>query len=87
MPISSSLIDASIDYEAIKMWLSWGEIVALARKNKISKSSAYKILKGEQKNFDFLEVCMEAAIQNASKFKKLNERLQQRSTPTSLVNS
>jgi hypothetical protein len=76
MAISSSIIDTSIDYEAIKKWLSWGEIVSLARKNKVSRSSAYKILKGEQKNFDFLEICMQAAIINAAKFSHLSEKLQ-----------
>ena len=75
MGISSSIIDPSIDFGMIKQWLSWGEIVTLARKNKLSKSSAYKILRGKQKNFDFLELCMEEAIRNKAKFSKLNDRL------------
>ena len=75
MATHSSIINTQIDYKAIKNWLAYGELKDLALKSRISYSSAQKILKGEQKNFDFLEACMEKAIKNASRFKALQDRL------------
>lgn len=64
-----------IDYQLIKKWLPYGEVTTLANEFKISRNQAYKILKGNHKNFDFLEIAMNRAIENANKFRTLQEKL------------
>ena len=65
----------NLDYKRIKRWLRQGDITELARKEKISRATAYKVLTGKSKNWDFLEKAYEKAIQNAAKFHDLNKRL------------
>lgn len=64
-----------IDYALIKKWLPYGEVTTLANEFKISRNQAYKILKGNHKNFPFLEKAMVRAIENANKFRTLQEKL------------
>ena len=42
---------------------------------KIPRATAYKILSGQTRNFEFLEAAYQLAIENANKFKALQERL------------
>ena len=63
------------DYKKIKRWLQQGDIAELAMRKKVSRATAYNILLGRSKNWDFLEAAYEKAIQNAAKFKALNDRL------------
>lgn len=67
--------DIAIDYNLIKTWLGRGEIQQLAEEFQISRNAAYKILKGQFKNFAFVEACYTRAIENATKMKTLNEKL------------
>ena len=73
---------ATLDYKHIKSWLRHGDIRDLAVAHNISKSHAYKILKGEVKHFDFMAAAMEVAIVNKSRFEALAARL----TPNKTVN-
>lgn len=64
-----------VDFKLIKKWLRHGDIADLAMKAKISRAGAYKILKGESKNWDFLELCYSRAIENKAKFRRLQDAL------------
>jgi len=64
-----------IDLNELKRWLRHGDIVDLAKRKKITRSAAYAILSGVNKNFDFLEAAMNKAIDNKRKVHLLNQRL------------
>ena len=69
------MTDVAIDYDLIKQWLRRGEIKELAELHGISTAAAYSILKGGQKNFDFVFDCYEKALERAMKVKAFNEKL------------
>jgi hypothetical protein len=64
------------EHAVIKTWLRQGDIRALAEKHHLSKWSAYKVLNGESKNFDFLKACYELAVERKNTIKSLNDKLQ-----------
>ena len=66
-----------LDYKKIKRWLRQGDITELAMKKKINRGTAYRILCGRSKNWEFLAAAYERAIQNAARFNELHERLKQ----------
>ena len=66
---------AEVDFELLKRWLKHGDIRELAEINLISKSLAYKILKGESKNFRFLQAALERAVENKAKVDRLLAQL------------
>ena len=64
-----------VDLTELKRWLRHGDIVDLAKRKKITRSAAYAILSGVNKNFDFLEAALQKSIDNKRKIHLLNQRL------------
>ena len=61
--------------EHMRRCLRRGDITRLCLRYKVSKATAYKVLNGESKNFEFAAILYEQAIENAQKLKLLNDKL------------
>jgi len=73
--VNGDTINHMANYGFVKEWLRYGEIHVLAEKHHISRQTAYKILRGQSKNYEFLKACYETAYERAMTFKRLNEKM------------
>lgn len=73
--LNDLMIDHSVNYQFVKRWFRRGDVQTLAGKFQLSKSTAYRSLKGKSKNYDFVKACYELALERANAFDKLNEKI------------
>ena len=70
-----------LNLKRLKKWLRQGDITSLTKEyekrtgDKISRPTAYKILNGQRRNWEFLKAAFEKALENYTTIKALSDRL------------
>lgn len=70
-----NVINHDANYRFVKEWLRRGDVLKLAAKYRINRSTAYKVLRGRSRNYEFLKACYDLAYERALTFKLLDDKL------------